>query len=877
MTRLSRAWQGRLRTAFAGAAALALAAACPAATNPPAMTIGPPETLYGSITAFNIDMSCPTLRINDTEFHVWTENGDYSFRKYRGTLANPFQTLVWSGYSGRWDFTGFPTGYYRYRPWLANVYKCADGGLLGFVHVEKADWNDPNCKYSIGLAYSSDGGDHWKYCGDLLRNQGDALPGQLNMGGCPLLVVGDYFYVYFNDFPSAGGHAHAVARAPIAEVAAAAKDGAVTPWKKYNNGSWDQDGFTGVGSMILPAPDHYDLHSDAVYCAPLGKYLLTAWEQVGYTYPSGDPVLGANRGVYLYTSDDGVTWGDRRHLYTPAAGGETPYSFFAGSADATEDCQVVGSSFYLFFPDRINNTFFRIPFTIGDATGGGVPAAPVFAPAEGDYPCEQAITIRTATDGAAIRYTLDGSQPGPASGLLYTGPVHLAATALLKACAYTNGLSASGVSTGFYTLRNARVGLLNGSFETGTNGWTVAATNGGAPACAVVTNQGRSAGAAALAFGNANAAGNARLSQSLATLPGAAYTLRFDYAAYGNTGRPQVLRTEILDGGTVLTSLVLTVSASGNFDPAALTLVGRTLPFTAASGATTIRFTDQTTLANSAACDGMLDGIGVSGGGTVAAPVLAPVPGPCPPGTPLALAASPADAQIRYTLDNSPPTEACGIAYAGPFPLAAAATIRAQAFRTGMTDSPVTTGTYTLAAAPPAAGGFANGSFENGTNGWTVGSRDTNAAAYTVADDQGRTAGALALALGSDNRAGNAVFSQTLATLSGAVYSVRFDYGGYGLAGKPQVLLVTATNAVSELARLQLTAYGTGSYLPSSTTFRRRLLTFRAASETTVLRFSDLTALADSFNCDGMLDRIEIRGGGAIILITRLAADGGET
>ncbi len=49
--------------------------------------------------------------------------------------------------------------------------------------------------------------------------------------------------------------------------------------------------------FTYPANRH-DAHGDAVYCAPLGKYLMTVYEQRGHDYTvPGYPVSDARKGI----------------------------------------------------------------------------------------------------------------------------------------------------------------------------------------------------------------------------------------------------------------------------------------------------------------------------------------------------------------------------------------------------------------------------------------------------------------------------------------------------------------------------------------------------------------------------------------------------
>ena len=78
-------------------------------------------------------------------------------------------------------------------------------------------------------------------------------------------------------------------------------------------------------------------------------------------------------------------------------------------------------------------------------------AAPTFTPAPGNYTAAQTVTLSTATPGAAIHYTTDGSTP-TASSALYSQATQVSATETIKALAVASGFSNSSVSSGTYTI-----------------------------------------------------------------------------------------------------------------------------------------------------------------------------------------------------------------------------------------------------------------------------------------------------------------------------------------------------------------------------------------------------------------------------------------
>ena len=78
-------------------------------------------------------------------------------------------------------------------------------------------------------------------------------------------------------------------------------------------------------------------------------------------------------------------------------------------------------------------------------------ATPAFNPPAGAYIGGQSVSITTATAGATIYYTLDGTTPSSAS-TVYTGPVTVSASKTLKAIAVAAGYTTSSVGSADYSI-----------------------------------------------------------------------------------------------------------------------------------------------------------------------------------------------------------------------------------------------------------------------------------------------------------------------------------------------------------------------------------------------------------------------------------------
>jgi len=64
------------------------------------------------------------------------------------------------------------------------------------------------------------------------------------------------------------------------------------------------------------------------------------------------------------------------------------------------------------------------------------------------------VVISTKTEGAEIYYTLDGNKPTSGTGILYTGPITISNTAVLRAAAFKPGYKPSDVGTQTYIFLN---------------------------------------------------------------------------------------------------------------------------------------------------------------------------------------------------------------------------------------------------------------------------------------------------------------------------------------------------------------------------------------------------------------------------------------
>jgi hypothetical protein len=117
---------------------------------------------------------------------------------------------------------------------------------------------------------------------------------------------------------------------------------------------------------------------------------------------------------------------------------------------------------------------------------GATVGTPTFSPVPGTYAGPQTVTISSATPGALIRYTTDGSTPTAYSGTFYAGPVSIGSTSTINAIAYHPGLTNSAIASASYTIGPGEGQTAAPVFTPGGGTYTVAqnvsisSTTGGA-------------------------------------------------------------------------------------------------------------------------------------------------------------------------------------------------------------------------------------------------------------------------------------------------------------------------------------------------------------------------------------------------------------
>ncbi len=326
--------------------------------------------------------------------------------------------------------------------------------------------------------------------------------------------------------------------------------------------------------------------------------------------------------------------------------------------------------------------------------------APVFSPSAGEYGSPQSVGISSSTGDASIRYTLDGSTPTSSVGILFTNPVEISQNATLKAIAYKTGFTSSSVTSGLYTIRVA-VPVM--SPESGTFPKAQSVTLSSATSGAIIKYT----------------LDGTQPSQAYGTV----YTGPVNLST-NTTIRAMAYKTGMIDSG-VVSGLFSFSCAAPVFEPsegvfAAATLVALS---TATSGAS-IRYTtdgstpgastgtvyqtpvsiSQNTTVRAIAYKNGLSASSISEGNFIiqcSAPVFSPPAGTYANVQEIALSCSTPSAMIRYTTDGTEPTATSGLIYNGSVSVNASSVLKAVSYKSGLGDSPVESATYSLLCAVP--------------------------------------------------------------------------------------------------------------------------------------------------------------------------------
>ena len=321
-----------------------------------------------------------------------------------------------------------------------------------------------------------------------------------------------------------------------------------------------------------------------------------------------------------------------------------------------------------------------------DATPATTVEAPVFSPAGGTYTSAQNVTLTTATTGANIYYTLDGSNP-TTSSTLYAGPIAVSETTTIKAIAEKDG-TLSTVASATYTITTAVSGT---TFRRLTSLSEMVSGANYIIACE----------SKAVAAGGMD---GDKLTPETVTVDGDIITITSDVSVFKMEGSGT--SWSIYKEGSGYLYAMTTKKVDYDTDAASWTLAendGITLTFgsygTMLYNTGSPRFTTYTSSPSKTMIQAHLYIAAESSApATVAAPTFTPAAGTYTEAQSVAIACATSGATIYYTTDGSEPTTASPV-YTAPIDVSESMTLKAIAELDGTT-SAVATATYVIDTTP---------------------------------------------------------------------------------------------------------------------------------------------------------------------------------
>lgn len=202
--------------------------------------------------------------------------------------------------------------------------------------------------------------------------------------------------------------------------------------------------------------DWIEIHNPEASEVDLSGYAISddPEEPLKWTFPAGTSLPANGRIIVFASGKDRLNPNQLHTNFSLAASGG-----FLTLADATG--QVISQ--FADYPQQKSDVSYGIgsdsaegffdpptPRVANGAALTGFVADTAFTRKRGFYDGFFITGISTATAGASIRYTLDGSKPTPETGILYDGPFLIASSTVVRAMAYKEGMVSTNVDAQSY-------------------------------------------------------------------------------------------------------------------------------------------------------------------------------------------------------------------------------------------------------------------------------------------------------------------------------------------------------------------------------------------------------------------------------------------
>ncbi len=178
-----------------------------------------------------------------------------------------------------------------------------------------------------------------------------------------------------------------------------------------------------------------------------------------WSFPTGTSIAGNGR-LLVFASG--------KNKRNPSSELHTNFSLSASSDSLllSNENGVILSQFLNYPPQRTDisygshsdsSTAYFDPPTPGETNGTpllSLVADPIFSQTRGFQTNPFTLVLSTPTTGASIHYTTDGSEPSPSNGTLYTNPISISSTTVIRAIAFEDSRVPSRISTSSYFFRS---------------------------------------------------------------------------------------------------------------------------------------------------------------------------------------------------------------------------------------------------------------------------------------------------------------------------------------------------------------------------------------------------------------------------------------
>src|ERR1043165_4452868 len=226
-----------------------------------------------------------------------------------------------------------------------------------------------------------------------------------------------------------------------------------------DNTAWRTPGFNDATWLTGLTPLRYNVGSNGTLLSDMGNYSCVYMRQT-FTL-TADDIAAIPQLMLSVDYDDGfIVWINGVEVKRVYAPNPNPYSALAaahhdsGLAELFDlpppDYLVVGTNVMAVQAFNVQKSYSNFLINPALLVSDGQTADTQFSATRGFYSAPINLTITSATPGATIRYTTDGSKPSPTQGTIYSAPIPISVTTVLRAMAYKSGMAPSIVDTQTY-------------------------------------------------------------------------------------------------------------------------------------------------------------------------------------------------------------------------------------------------------------------------------------------------------------------------------------------------------------------------------------------------------------------------------------------